>query len=170
MARFTIILLLLLSFITSADTFKSKDWLWSTDNSKYFYAGTSGSGNSFGQYCYFGAKRCLYLINTGMICENNEKLSALLNSNIGAKHITLLCGTTRDGRNVFQVTPFKVIDYVVRQARYVDIAIPLRGELFQVTRFSLVGSAYAIDLMRAATEKVIGILEQDEKLPDEILL
>ena len=64
------------------------------------------------------------------------------------------------------VKPIKDIDLVVRKASYFRIAIPMESDQFKVARFSLVGSAYAVDLMRAASETAIEIL-RTKQAPDE---
>jgi hypothetical protein len=62
--------------------------------------------------------------------------------------------------------PFDDIDLVVRKAGYFRIAIPMESDQFKVVRFSLVGSTYAVDLMRAASETAIEIL-RTKQAPDE---
>lgn len=165
------LLVLLAPQIAVADIFQSKDWHWSTDSKRFLYAGTINTDKqTFGQYCYLDSKRCLYLINPSISCRVNSELTALINSDKGAKDVKLLCQETKSGDTVFVVTPFDHIDFIVRQANYFSIAIPLKKPGFLVSHFSLVGSTYAIELMLAATEAIIDLQKESEVLPGEILL
>ena len=165
------ILALLITTISNAETRQSKDWHWDTDSKRFLYAATvNGDAQSFGQYCYLDSKNCVYLLNTKINCQTDTKLTALINSDQGAKDVELICRKTNRGDSVFVVTPFDHMDFIVRQASYFGIAIPLSNKGFQVSHFSLVGSIYAIELMRTATEKIIEIQEGSEVAPDELML
>ena len=97
-----------------------------------------------------------------------SELTALINSAKGFKEATLLCRMNSSGNSVYMLVPFNLIDVVARQASYFAIAIPTNRADFQIARFSLIGSTYAIELMLTATEKIIDI--QEEIKPDKILL
>ena len=64
------------------------------------------------------------------------------------------------------VKPFKDIDLVVRKASYFRIATPMKSDQFKVARFSIVGSTYAVDLMRVASKAAFDIL-RTKQAPDE---
>ena len=93
-------------------------------------------------------------------------MPALINSDQGAIHVTLICGHVFEGQNVMYMTPFDDVDLVVRQSSYFRLAMPLESDQFKVSRFSLVGSTYAVDIMRAATEKALDMIKTN-KSPDE---
>ena len=59
------------------------------------------------------------------------------------------------------------IDLIVREGSRFGIVIPLEDGTFKVSRFSLVGSTYAIDLMRAAAEQRMGNQKKTTKAPAE---
>lgn len=142
------------SQVVTADTYTPKDWFWSKDNSDFFFAATiNSSGHSIGQYCYFESGNCMYLVNLKVTCEVGHKYPALINSSSGAVHIEMVCSHEYEGDGVFAITPFDDIDNVVRQASRMGIVIPMEGDQFKVGRFSLAGSTYALDLMRAAAEQ-----------------
>jgi len=163
-------ILLLLSFCAIADTFQIKDWMWGHENERYLFAVTVNADNhTFGQYCYLDSKACVYLLITGIVCREGSKLTALINSDKGAKEVELLCRINSSGNSVYMVTPFDLIDIVTRQANYIAFAVPTSEADFQVARFSLAGSAHAIELMAAATEAIID-LRKGEELSGEILL
>ena len=166
---FVLLVLLLTTSISNANIFQSKDWSWGSDNERFLYAATVNADNqSFGQYCYLDSKVCVYLLNTGIVCREGSELTALINSDKGSKEVTLLCRMNSSGDSVYMLVPFNLIDVVARQASYFAIAIPTNQADFQIARFSLIGSTYAIELMLSATKKIIDIQELGKR--DEILL
>lgn len=161
------LILLLIPTIASAESIQSKDWKWNVDRDDYFFALTiNKSDHIFGQYCYIESATCYYLVATKTSCEKDTEMPALINSDQGAIHVTLVCKHEYVGGNVMIVEPFDDIDLVVRESSYFRLALPMEGDQFKVVRFSLVGSTYAVDLMRAATEKVVEILKT-KQAPDE---
>ena len=158
--------ILLLSGQVNGADMPSKDWVWNIDDEEVFYAATLNSKeHGFGQYCDLNSEECYYLMATKVTCDN--ELPALLNSDKGALNVTLVCGDLIEGENILYIKPFDDIDLLVRQGNYFRIAIPMENNQFKVIRFSLIGSTYAIDLMRAAAEKRIDILKKVTSSQDE---
>ena len=164
----------LVLFFTSssvgAEPIQSKDWVWSMDNNEFFYAGTTNnSQHFFGQFCYFETEDCIYLLSVKVTCETEAEMPALVNSDKGAIHVSLICGHMYEGYNVLYMTPFDDVDLIVRQSSYLRIAIPMESDQFKVSRFSLIGSTSAVDNMRAATETAIEILRTNKTQDEEYL-
>ena len=70
------------------------------------------------------------------------------------------------GRNVMYVKPFTDIDLVARKASHFRIAMPMVSNQFKVARFSWVGSTYAVDLVRTASETAIEMVKT-RQAPDK---
>src|SRR5690606_13328159 len=109
----------LLSAITpaGAEPRRSHDWQWDIDGDSYYYAATeTPSGHAFGQYCYFDSGSCYYLIGVKTTCDIGDEYPALLNSDAGSAHVTLICSHKFDDYNVFFITPFDDIDRIAKSA------------------------------------------------------
>jgi len=134
----------------------SKDWVLDIDGDDFLYASTlNSSRHILGQYCYLDSGNCMYLVDIGITCDKGYKTPALVNSNAGAVQVKLVCGHTYKKNNVLYIYPFDQIDTIVKQANYLSIAVPMENDRFKVSRFSLSGSTYAIELMRMAAERAM---------------
>ncbi len=155
----------------SAEFYISKDWHWSNNQEEFYYAATMNSSNHLlGQYCFFDSENCIYLIGIEVNCEIGHEYPALINSNTGSSHIKLTCSHKYEDQHFFIISPFDDIDNIVRQASKVGIVVPMEGDSFKVSRFSLAGSAYAIDLMRKSVESNISKNKKPDARPDEEFL
>ncbi len=150
------IVLMISSALLYAEPRVSKDWFWGVDDTEFFYAATlNSSEHIIGQYCYLESGNCMYMVGIGITCEEGYETPALINSNKGAVQIKLVCAHKYEDQNVLFITPFDDIDNIIRQASHIRIAVPMENDQFKVSRFSLSGSSYAIDLMRAAAERAV---------------
>lgn len=168
--NFFLAVLLSISSVAHGEAFLSKDWAWSTDTDKdgyYFAATINGVGSLVGQYCYFDSGNCLWLIGLKTTCDEGSEYPALVNSDAGALQVTLLCAHKYEGRNVLAVSDFDGFDRIVRNATKMGIVLPLQNDEFKVSRFGLAGSTYALDLMRAATERRMKRKPTNVNKPDE---
>ena len=163
-----LILLVLCIFIFSRFTFSeeqiSKDWHWDLSYSdEYAYAATVNSdGRTLGQYCYYADNSCVYLVTLGITCEASAEYPSILNSNTGAADVSLICGHTYQGENVFFIKPFDDVDIIVMSANTIGFAVAMEEGTFKVVRFSLSGSTHAIKMMQFGVE-----ILQDEKLKNQ---
>jgi hypothetical protein len=127
----------------------SKDWIWNVDGKEYYYAATeTAERHVFGQYCYFEDETCIYLITNGMKCDVGTTLPALLNSDNYVSSVELYCGEEMDGVNVLVFKDFDEVDAVAKENKIMALALATQSGHFRVTRYSLVGSTYAIESMR----------------------
>jgi hypothetical protein len=143
----------LLYFSAQAESFTFKDWAWNTERTDFYFAATmNDAGHLLGQYCYFKSGSCFYFTGIGINCEIGNEYPALLNSDTGAAQISLVCSYKYQNQHVLAISPFDAIDRLIRSATRMGIAIALQNDQFKVSRFSLAGSTYTIDRMRAAAE------------------
>ena len=150
------ILLAQLSFAVPADaeTGTSRDWAWSTDEKDFYFAITTNSKDYIlGQYCYIGEGTCFYIVGMDIYCEPGNAYPALMNSDKGADHLVLKCVHEFEGHNILAVGNFEKFDELVRTASRIGIVIPIEDDKFKMIRFSLLGSAVAIEHMRDAAKK-----------------
>ena len=159
--------------ISAAEIGVSKDWIWSTEEEGFYYAITMNSKEHIlGQYCYLEKAVCIYMVGFNITCELGETYPAMVNSDKGAAHVMMECSHRVDGQNVMALNDFEKIDALVREANHIGFVVPMENDKFKVARLSLMGSADAIDNMRAAAKRAIGITEKPRKtrLPDEELM
>lgn len=130
----------------------SGDWGRGINPSGSHYALTvNASKSALGQFCS-SQGNCWYSINVSEVrCDKGARNFGLASSTLGSEPISLRCGDN----NVYLIEDFDEMDVTVRNAANVGIVVPLVGGEFSVSRFSLRGSTYAVDGMRAAAQRTI---------------
>jgi len=128
----------------------SGDWGRGINRTGSHYASTiNPSGSALGQLCS-SQGNCWYTLKVSEVrCNKDTRNIGLAASTLGSESIPLRC---IDG-NVYVIEDFDDMDFTVRNAASVGIVIPLVSGEFSVSRFSLRGSTYAIDGMRAAAQR-----------------
>lgn len=155
-------LIWLVALSVHAEIKANKDWFWDTSKQDFAYAATANDeGHILGQYCYYANGTCVYVVTLGIKCSQGAEYPALINSNIGAMEVRLVCGHKTGNEYAFYLKSFKSIDDAVRQARYLGFAVAMDSGKFKVVRFSLSGSTYAIEMMRALASQKGPSNEQD---------
>ncbi|MEM7284556.1 MAG: hypothetical protein AAF438_23400 [Pseudomonadota bacterium] len=169
-----LIFLTSLSSIVFAEEGKSKDWLWSAGAEGY-YAGTVNEvGNVFLLKCSISANGCIYQTVVNSSCEEGSQYAALINSDEGAAHVWAYCeGGNNEGYS-YTLSPYDDVDILVRDGKRLAIVMPLATDNFQVSRFSLIGSTYAVEVMRALAAEAGNVDEpttdnEDVKPAEEVL-
>jgi len=128
-------------------------WESSTVGEEYLFAAVENSaGHVLGQYCFFESGSCSYLLAIGTNCEPESEYPALVSSDVGAAHLTLVCGAEIEGQHVL-IVPFDDMDKIVRKSSRVGLVVPMQNDQFKVARFSLAGSSKAIERMLAAASE-----------------
>ena len=140
-----------------ADRHSVGDWSYGANPSEeVFEAGTTASDGevSLSQVCLV-SEPCFYLVNFDVTCESDSQMPALVNTDIGALSVTLLCTDTKadDGTNYMVVMPFEKFDEAIRGAKRLGFVMPMENDEFHAVRFSLRGAVRAIDRMRAAAAR-----------------
>lgn len=141
----------LLASAAFSETFENGEWSWTNDDdgSEMAIAATGNEANQyFGQVCYFEAGNCLFVLTLDTSCEEDAEHPALMSSDAGSVHVTLVCQGLSEGAYTYFVSPFDDVDYVVRKATRLAIVVPLDGDEFQVSRFSGIGAVETMDEMR----------------------
>jgi hypothetical protein len=143
----------LLGAIPHAKAATIGDWIYEV-SVPHYAATINDSGNIFGQWCDTSEGSCFYLLAMPTRCEDEASYPVLVNSDMGSLTTTLVCRGKLDGRNLYRyvMANFDDIDNLVRKSRRVGIAMPLEGDEFRVSRFSLSGAAASLSLMRSAAE------------------
>lgn len=105
-----------------------------------------------GQICYFESEACLYAYFHETTCQaGSNNYPVLVNTDRAATYFSLACGMRIDvgrGGNVMLFPGFDEIDFLVREASWFSIVVPMEGDRFKVSRFSLMGSGAAVEKMR----------------------
>lgn len=134
--------------LSQAEYNRSKDWYWSSvegKKNKMFFAGTVNAEKStLGQYCNPKANSCTYITSLGIGCEEGDKYPALINSDGGIASVEMICSSDND----LQISDFSLIDEIVRNATKIAFVVAVGDVQFKVVRFSLSGSAHALEMMR----------------------
>ncbi len=131
-----------------------KDWFFRTDGEDFYYAVTVNNNNHiFGEYCYIEDQECLFLIGVGIACTEGDKYPVLVNTESGSVYLNLVCGNRIGKQNVLIFDDFEQIESVVKASKQFKIAIPIKDSQFKVSRFSLSGSTYSLDVLSKEIEK-----------------
>jgi hypothetical protein len=119
------------------------------------YAATENdSGGMLGKYCYAEQAACLWLLVTDIKCDDGSRYPVLVNTDQGAASTDIVCKLFK-GLPRYMFANFDEIDTLVNGATRVGIAFPMKNGLFQVSRFSMVGSARAVAFMTKTMEDVV---------------
>lgn len=144
---------LLLPSMVFGETKKSKDWLWDASNPKAVWAGTvNDEGRVLGQYCRTDTGDCVYRVTLGLTCNAGSEYPTILNTESGVSAHTLICEQSgnNDSDGIFLIRPFDDVDAAIRESINAGFVIATESGRFKAVRFSLAGSTYAIEAMRAA--------------------
>jgi hypothetical protein len=132
------------------DTTARGDWEYEVRTGSFLWVSTRSDRASLGQYCNVGSAACAWiLVLRGAECTEGEQHPVLVNTERAASHHLLQCmGEVPDAGAAFAFTDFDRIDFAVRHARQLGIAIPEQDDDIGVMRFTLAGAEAAIDEMR----------------------
>jgi hypothetical protein len=140
--------LLLTTAGLSAQERKFRDWrVGILSGNSGVYAGTTNDSNGiFGQFCLKEDASCYWLLATDINCTEGNKYPVLVNSDAGASSQELYC-IKIDGKPRYAFTNFDSINEIITASSRIGIAFPMANSQFQVSRFSLVGSNDALEVM-----------------------
>jgi hypothetical protein len=130
------------------------EWTWDQGASSYFAGTSNDTGDTFGQACYPGERKCYWVIVLKRSCNPGATHPTLVNTDAGASTFQLTCMGPSEERGAFRysISEFDEIDHVVAGATRIGFALPLRGDQFTLTRFDLSGSKPVVSAMRQAAE------------------
>ena len=95
------------------------------------------------------------MVSLGLRCDEEDEYPSIINSDAGVALVTLVCGGEFESEYYFFINPFSRIDNIVKEAINMGFAVAVAGGEFKVTRFSLAGSSYAIEVMRAGAQALM---------------
>lgn len=150
MIRKTLVLIAV-SLIFSAYTWASaNEWKIEENDSLTVASVANDDGNHFGLYCQ--KKSCNYVIIVDVKCEDGEKYPALINSDVGAQSVNLICGyETSNSNYVYFFEDFSTISNVTMKGSILSIVFPMGDNTFQVERFDL---SKNLDVLTKFVERV----------------
>lgn len=134
---------------TGPQTTYHDNWSVSPHNNTGFIAASvNESLQVFGQYCFAGTSKCVWMLSIDRSCTKGDKYPVLINSNVGALSAELLCDEPLErGKQRYIFLNFDEIDQAVRGSSKLAIAMPLQGDTFVVVRFNLIGALEALKTM-----------------------
>lgn len=146
-----------LATVASAQSKRSGDWEFGVmEDAEGVYAATmNDSSGVLGQYCITSSSACYWVLVVGDVdCDEGSTYPVLVNGEKGASHHEIYCMKLRSKAR-FAFKDFDAFDSMARGAGRIGIAFPMKSGLFQVSRFSLSGSTYALDSMREIASQLV---------------
>jgi hypothetical protein len=131
------------------------DWVVDVKSPSAYSAVTmNDSGHTFGEFCDLEEGNCYWLIEMSSSCEEGAMSPVLANSDGSAVNLELLCmGRLEGGNYAYAFTDFDEVDRLVRHSEKLGFAVPIAGDQFTMVKYNLRGTADALSIMRAATDK-----------------
>lgn len=117
-------------------------WMTGPINDKAgFYAATVNESNDiFGEYCYFATKTCTWYVAMDSVCEKDHVYPVLGNTDQGAAPLELVCvGQFDEAHYSYAFRHWQDLERLVKTAKRVGLAMPMKEDQFQVHRFLLDG-------------------------------
>jgi hypothetical protein len=114
------------------------------------WASTKGDRGALGQYCSDDGACAWLLVLWNATCSEGEQHPVLVNTERAASHHMIQCiGSVPGIGSALAFVDFDRVDFAVRGAEAVGIAIPEQTDTIGVAHFKLDGAVAAIDSMRA---------------------
>jgi len=114
------------------------------------WASTKGDRGSLGQYCSDEGACAWILVLAGASCAEGEQHPVLVNTDRAASHHIIQCiGSVPGIGSALAFVDFDRVDFSIRGANVVGIAIPQQTDDIGIAHFQLDGAVTTIDSMRA---------------------
>jgi hypothetical protein len=134
----------------SPEAASTGSWSVEVQDGKGLWASTKGDRGALGQYCSDDGACAWLLVLWNATCSEGEQHPVLVNTDRAASHHIIQCiGAVPGLGSALAFVEFDRVDFAVRGAAVVGIAIPERTDTINVAHFKLDGAAAAIDRMRA---------------------
>lgn len=147
----------------AAGQVRHHDWTTaiSNDRSSISASNVNADGSILMETCTVQSKTCFWIMGGSTVCEKGVTSPALVNSDKYAGSTELNCvGDIGDGLYAYAFADWKSLERLIKDSKYVGIAVAIGDTQFKVFRFSLVGMAAA---QRHAEKRFRQMLEQDSK-------
>lgn len=122
------------------------------DRSGAYAATASDTGAVLGEFCTFSGV-CKVRLLIPVNCEAGAVYPALVNSDMGGVHITLICEGKVNDIAHFSMREPDIVRGLFRQATRIGFAVTMKHDEFRVFRFSLNGAIAATTFMRDAVAR-----------------
>lgn len=109
---------------------------------------TAGDGRNLALAfrCFASDKRCLHLLVADIRCNSGQRYPILINTDGGAEMTVGICALNKKiGKHELYLTGYEKIHNILKSNNVIGFAIPLESGAFKAVRFSLKGSARAMD-------------------------
>lgn len=128
---------------------------------------TTGSGKStVGILCFISSQNCIAYLYSGNSCDVGAKIPMMINSSVGAFHITTECkampGSTTEFVNV--IDDFGNAKQAFESGGEVGFVLPLRSGEFRAIRFSTSGATAAIKNVMTLPSNVAPVKRKDDRI------
>ena len=122
------------------------DWSTSlsTDGRSVFAGNVNSDGSVLMETCSATTKVCTWLMGGDTACEQGKSSPALINTEKYAGHIDLVCnGKLESGPYSYSFSDWKTLESLIKDSKFVGIAVAIGDTKFKVYRFSLFGMTEA---------------------------
>ena len=135
---------------TQADAAGEGSWSVVRQEGQGLWASTTGDTGTLGQFCSEDGACAWLLVLWGASCSQGEQYPVLVNTDRAASHHVIQCiGALPGLGSALAFLDFDRVDFSIRGAAMVGIAIPRQTDEIGVAHFKLDGAVAAIDSMRA---------------------
>jgi hypothetical protein len=94
--------------------------------------------------CFKSQKQCAHVVIVDVECDDGHSYPILVNSSHAALSMDAVC-SVNDGRGELVLSEFDAVHEILQKADVVGFAVPMQSGQFKVVRFSLNGSARAME-------------------------
>ena len=134
----------------AGDSEQQGAWSVERQQGRGLWASTKGDEGALGQFCSEEGACAWLIVLWNASCTQGEQHPVLVNTNRAASHHVLQCVGTMPGLgSALAFADFDRVDFSLRGASVVGIAIPEPTDAIGVAHFKLDGVDAAIDSMRA---------------------
>ena len=125
-------------------------WSVQTQDGRGLWASTKGDYGALGQFCSDDGACAWLIVLWNATCSDGEQHPVLVNTDRAASHHVLQCiGTLPGVGSALAFADFDRVDFALRGASSVGVAIPQPMDAIGIAHFTLDGAAAAIDSMRS---------------------
>jgi hypothetical protein len=125
---------------------------------------SNDSSSTTGVICFLSSKNCSSYIYLGNSCEVGENYPMMVNSAVGALHISTTCVKINQELNVYEISDFTTMNLAYESGGEIGFAVPMASGQFRVVRFSTIGAVSTIRQVMSFPSSVKSKTNSDEML------
>ena len=119
------------------------DWVTGTgaDNTFLFASSVNDSGDTFGEYCYFKLKKCMWYLMLRTPCHSGDRTPVVAKSDASSSPLVVVCiGQMPSGERYSDgFEDWKSLESSITDSVHVGFTIPVASNKTTEVRFSLNG-------------------------------